>query len=304
MTFNSPLDLFVPVADQDVERLPYLVESWRRYFTVKGNLHLIYPSSCKALLHSLPYIVDPYIHLIDEYEMVKPYYTREEWGLIEGWNRQQFLKLLSHKVTRTEWYIVCDATTFFIRPLYFYDLIVDSKYVMHTIDTASNDFLWFDEHVISTTNEILQIKSCSDSYIMEFAVWNKQFLHSLWQYIRRQYSVRSFFDRLNSFPSGSISEWCIYGSYCQHVLGTDLYSYKKQENRINFDRLYMSIENTYHPFYKGGYNFPSQFKIVSLQNRDSSEYELRPDHKELISRYVFSGRSINKPITGLHGLSS
>jgi len=280
------LDFFVPVGPHDGERAALLVDSWCNHVAIPGYLYLVYHPSVETAVLQLRSQHGHSIRPVNEYALARHLWSMSEWNSLWGWNRQQFLKLLSHTIVRTEWYCVCDATTLFIRPLTVADLTDNDHFVLSTVDSRSNDFLWFDEPAMHVTNEVLARDVCRNSYIAEFAVWNKDVLRHFWKTIRVKHTVRGFLELLNQLPRRTISEWCIYGSYCQHILGASLYRYKVEDNRIAFDRNYMSVENLAHPFYQADYDFPSKYKIVSLQRRREPGYILSAPQQDLVRHYI------------------
>jgi hypothetical protein len=288
------LDFFVPVGPNDGQRVEILIKSWHNHVDFRGILHLVYHPEVKDSVIRLARAeikMPGTIRAIPEFSVVSQYFSLAEWNSLNGWNKQQFLKLLSHTVVRTEWYCVCDATTFFLRRLMVADLIENGRFVLPSVDSGSNEFMWFDAPAIDSANTALGMTACKRSYIAEFAVWNRHLVRELWMFLRNGKSTRGVFDFLNSLPYKTLSEWCIYGSFCEHVIRTRSYHYRVENSRIEFARNYLSIENLNHPFYGAQFDFPDNYKIVSLQNRKASGYALENRQIELVRSYVVPVRA-------------
>ena len=99
---NSPVDLIIPAAPKDYNKVKYVVRQAREHINL-DTIHVVVPEPDKLQLG----LDDVIVHADSD---VLPY-DREEMSFRPNWVFQQFVKLFQD-VTANNWYLVLDADIF------------------------------------------------------------------------------------------------------------------------------------------------------------------------------------------------
>lgn len=104
---TEPVDMVIPAAPKDYNKLPYVISAVRELIKVE-TIHVIAPSP-SDIGHSWNNVI---LHSDDE---ILPY-DRSRLNWRPNWVFQQLLKMFQ-EVTRHDWFLVMDADIFAARPI-------------------------------------------------------------------------------------------------------------------------------------------------------------------------------------------
>lgn len=115
----NSIDCVLPLHAKDFDRFELLKLSMRKYWTVEGSICVVTPKDdCEAaskLVSDAPqFVVRSETEILPELES----------STVEGWWKQQAIKLAFHQFTDTEFYLTLDADCIAVRSIQYDDLVV------------------------------------------------------------------------------------------------------------------------------------------------------------------------------------
>jgi hypothetical protein len=111
-------DIFIPCAQKDYNKLPYVMDAIRRNVDFGGVIHV-----------SIPFEVEKYQYsdVVFHHDMDVLKIDKSLWSFRPSWMYQQCLKLFQEVTSDT--FLVVDCDTIFNRPVSFYE---GDKMIWHT----------------------------------------------------------------------------------------------------------------------------------------------------------------------------
>lgn len=128
----SALDLVMPLIARDRERFHTFLASYKKFWKVNGLLRLFVPEAEYAALKDLAGL-DSRIRVDTKQSLIGtvPY----ELG-VQGWQRQQYVKLAAFQAVDTPFYCCVDSDMFVTRELRYDDVIMDGRAPVRMTDKA------------------------------------------------------------------------------------------------------------------------------------------------------------------------
>src|SRR4030042_135481 len=160
---TRPVDLFIPAAPKDYNKLPYVVEAARRHIQVETT-HIVTPSPTRYDWPGVVWHRDGDVLSYDRNEL--PYRP--------GWTFQQCLKLFQN-VTENNWYIVLDADIVVDKDLPLW--AEDGRPILYLArDQAHGPYFEFNRRVLGFG------KVYDHSFLSECTLYNKELVQTMLEY--------------------------------------------------------------------------------------------------------------------------
>jgi hypothetical protein len=199
-------DIFIPCAQKDYNKLPYVMDSIRRNVDFGGTIHVSVPFDLDVWIYS-----DVVFHHDKEVLDI----DNSKWKHRPSWMYQQCLKLF--QIVTSDLYLVVDCDTIFNRPVPFFDGL---RKVWYTG--------WHQYHMpyFRFQKEMIGIgKPCRESMIADIGFYDRKITSEM--LVANGYTVKSFIQKAQSIttPECYMCEQDIYAGYC-YVNKADEYVFK------------------------------------------------------------------------------
>jgi hypothetical protein len=203
-------DIFIPCAQKDYNKLPYVMDAIRRNVNFGGVIHV-----------SIPFEVEKWTYndVVFHRDMDILKVDKKLWPFRPSWMYQQCLKLFQ-EVT-SDVYLVVDCDTIFNRPVQFFE---GEKMIWYT------GWAQYNKPYFDFQKKMIDIgKVCPDSFISDTGFYDRNIICEILK--KNNYSTASFIERAQflTTPTCYMCEQDLYASYC----------YKHHNDRYIFKPLKM-----------------------------------------------------------------
>ena len=173
-------DIFIPVTDKDLIKLPYLIESIFQNINF-NKIFITSPNKISQINDSrIVYCLD---------NDVLPNINLNEFSFRPGWIYQQFLKMFQN-VTERNYYTVVDSDAYFLKPINFFNS--DKQPVWHYGWKQNNtSYFLFLQKVLNLN------KSLTHTGIGDLGLFNKQIIKSILDFCSCS-SYKEFIDHIKN----------------------------------------------------------------------------------------------------------
>ena len=194
-----------------------------------------------------------------------------EFKAIDGWYRQQFLRLIAASQTNEEWAIILGSGNVLVRDFYIHDIIKDNKVLTNIHDNDRTKSL---EHVAAC--KVLDVNSdeLTETWNITPFFWNTNLVRDLFNYLE---------DKQINLYNLLTCEWTeatLYWNYAQirhpwynaHLLfTTGTFGGTEIEHRLSWDELLERIMHSKNSYYVKVFNL-HRFNITPNVAREILNY--------------------------------